>query len=357
MRARISCVALLLLAGCGQEAAPPDNPPLSVGVETARATDYAPSIVLTGEVRARIQSDLSFRVSGRVIARNVEVGAHVTPDQVLAEIDPQEQQANVTAAEATVQAAEAQLRQATSAFERQKQLLERGFTTRREYDQAEASFRTAQGTLDSSQAGLATARDQLTHTSLRAGVAGTVTARNVEVGQVVQAAQTMFTLAQDGPRDAVFNVYESVFVHPPAEDGTIDLVLVSDPSVTAKGHVREVSPTIDPATGTVRVKVNIENPPAAMALGAPVIGSGKLRARSLVILPAAALTTDKGVPAVWVVDPAKKTVSLRRIVVDSYHTGEIVLSSGVAAGEIVVTSGAQLLWPDKVVAFAKGAAK
>lgn len=357
MRARIGFLALLLLSACGQEAAPPAKEPLRVGVETARAVDYAPSVVLTGEVRARIQSDLSFRVSGRVIVRNVDVGAHVTPDQVLAEIDPQEQQQNVAAAEATVQAAEAQLRQATSAFERQKQLMERGFTTRREYDQTEASFRTAQGTLESAQAQLGTARDQLTHTSLRAGVAGTVTARNVEVGQVVQAAQTMFTLAQDGPRDAVFNVYESVFVHEPSEDGMIDLALVSDPSVTAKGKVREVSPTIDPATGTVRVKVDIQNPPAAMALGAPVVGSGKFRARSLVVLPEGALTTDRGAPAVWIVDAARKTVSLRRIVVDSYHTGEIVLREGVSPGEIVVTNGAQLLWPDKVVAFAEGAAK
>ncbi|NIK47241.1 efflux RND transporter periplasmic adaptor subunit [Variibacter gotjawalensis] len=350
-------MALLLLAGCGQEAAPPERQPLRVGVETARATDYAPAVVLTGEVRARIQSDLSFRVSGRVIQRNVDVGAHVTPDQVLAEVDPQEQQANVTAAEATVQAAEAQLRQASSAFDRQKQLMDRGFTTRREYDQAEASFRTAEGTLQSAQAQLGTARDQLGHTILRAGVSGTITARNVEVGQVVQAAQTMFSIAQDGPRDAVFNVYESVFVQQPADDGTIELALISDPAVTAKGKVREVSPTIDPQTGTVRVKVNIIDPPPAMALGAPVVGSGKFRARSLVIIPAAALTLDSGFPAVWVVDPTKKTVSLRKIVIDSYHTGEVVLRDGVKPGEVLVTSGAQLLWPNKVVAFAQGGAK
>jgi RND family efflux transporter MFP subunit len=279
----------------------------------------------------------------------------VKPDDVLAEIDPQEQQANVTAAEATVQAAEAQLRQATSAFDRQKQLLDRGFTTRREYDQAEASFRTGQGTLQSAQAQRDTARDQLGHTVLRAGVAGTITARNVEVGQVVQAAQTMFTIAQDGPRDAVFNVYESVFVQQPAEDGFIDLALLSDPSVKAKGQVREVSPTIDPATGTVRVKITIVDPPPGMTLGAPVIGTGKFRARPVVILPAAALATDAGAPAVWVVDPATKTVSLRPIVIESYHTGEIVLREGVAAGEIVVTRGGQLLWPNKPVAFAQGA--
>ena len=122
----------------------------------------------------------------------VNVGDHVTADQVLARLDPQQQQATVTAAEAAVQAAEAVLRQATSTYERQKALLAQGFTTKREHDQAEEAYRTAQASLDAAQAQLGTARDQLSDTVLRAGVPGVITARNAETGQVVQAAQTRF---------------------------------------------------------------------------------------------------------------------------------------------------------------------
>ena len=135
----------------------------------------------------------------------------------------------LNSAQATVQAAEAQLRQASSALERQKALLERGYTTRREYDAAEEAFRTSQSSLDSANAQLATARDQLSYTVLRAGTPGIITARNAEAGQVVQAAQAVFSLAQDGARDAVFYLHESAFSHDLARP-EVEIALVADPS-------------------------------------------------------------------------------------------------------------------------------
>ena len=143
---------------------------------------------------------------------------------------------------------------------------------------------TAQASLDNARAQLGTARDQLSDTVLRAGVPGVITARKIETGQVVQVAQTAFSIAQDGPRDAVFNVYESIFTHEPA-DPAIELTLVSDPAVKAKGTVREISPTVDTSNGTVRVKVGIEHPPAAMTLGAAVIGEARFQPRKLVVVP------------------------------------------------------------------------
>ena len=208
----------------------------------------------------------------------------MTADQVLARLDPQQQQATVTAAEAAVQAAEAVLRQATSTYERQKTLLAKGFTTKRDHDQAEEAYRTAQASLDAARAQLGTARDQLSYTVLRAGVPGVITARNAETGQVVQVAQSVFSIAQDGPRDAVFHVHELIFTHEPG-DPAIELTLVSDPAVKAKGTVREVSPTVDASSGTVRVKVGIEHPPAAMTLGAAVIGESRFQPCKLVVIP------------------------------------------------------------------------
>lgn len=354
---RAACWAALAAAAClasCQEAHPPEKLPMNVQAETAVLTDYAPVVRLTGEVQAQVQSDLSFRVNGRVAERLVDVGDHVTADQVLARIDPKEQQAGVTAAEAAVRAAEAALRQATSTYERQKALLVRGFTTQREHDQAQEAFRKAQGSLETAKAQLGTARDQLSYTVLRAGAPGVITSRSVEAGQVVQAAQTVFSLAQDGPRDAVFNVYESIFTRELANPG-IELTLLSDPTVRAMGIMREIAPTVDPSTGTVRVKFSVEHPPAAMALGAAVVGAGRFQPRQFVVMPWSALSSKSGQPAVWIVDPQTKAVSLEPITIEGYDTGKVIVRDGIEPGEIVVTSGTQLLRPDQVVAWANGA--
>lgn len=336
-----------LLSACGEEAAPP-SPPLRVVVQTVQRSEYSPTVSLTGEVIARVVSELSFRTSGRVVDRRVEIGDHVTADQILATLDPEEQQANVTAARAGVQAAEAQLRQTTSAFDRQRTLLTQGFTTRREHDQAEEALRTAQSRLDAARAELGTAQDQLNQTTLRAGTAGIITARNVEAGEVVQAAQTVYTLAQDGPRDAIFNLYESIFIHEPA-NRTIRVALVADPGVTGTARPREISPVVDPASGTVRVRLEIIDAPAAMTLGAALIGTGQFQPQPVILLPWSALSSAEGGPAVWVVDPATRAVSLRRITVEAYEVERILVRDGLEPGQVVVTRGQQLLRPGQVV--------
>ncbi|MBN8942199.1 MAG: efflux RND transporter periplasmic adaptor subunit [Rhizobiales bacterium] len=354
-RAAIGRLVLALGLGsavgaCQDRAVEPAKPAAQVKVEAVAFTDYSPAVSLTGEIRARFQADLSFRVSGRITERNVDVGAHVTADQILARLDPQEQQADVDAAQASVRAAEAQVRQAASAFERQKTLLGQGFTTRRDHDQAEAALRTAQGSLDAARAQLATAQEALSYTGLRAGAAGIITARNAEVGQVAQAAQAMFTLAQDGPRDAVFQVHESAFLQQP-ENALIGLALVSDPSVRTTGKVREISPTVDARTGTVRVTITVNDTPDAMTLGTAISGTARLKSRHVVILPWSALASDSGRPAVYVVDAASKVAGLRQVTVLAYQTGKVVISAGLRPGDLVVTDGTKLLRPDEVVAM------
>ena len=206
-------------------------------VQPVKLLKYAPKATLTGEIIARVQSDLSFRVSGRIIERKVDVGAHVQAAEVLARLDPKVQEADVEGAAAAVQAAEAKLRQVTSNFERQKTLIALGWTTQRDYDQAEQEHRSALAMLDSAKAQLATARDQLAQTVLRAPSPGIITASTMEVGQVAQPGQPVFALAQDGPRDAVINIQESVFAAG-FNDG-VEISLVSDPKI--KKDVRRSS--------------------------------------------------------------------------------------------------------------------
>jgi len=182
-------------------------------------------------------------------------------------LDSKVQEADVAGAGAGVQAAEARLRQVTSVFNRQKDLLAQRFTTQREYDQAEQAQRSAQAQLDGAHAQLATARDQLAQTVLRAPSSGVITARHIDVGQVVQTSQSAFALAQDGPRDAVVNVQETLLAGGPY-DG-LEIALVDDPKIKARGEIREISPVVN-ATGGVRVKIGIAETPPEMVLGAAV---------------------------------------------------------------------------------------
>ncbi|HJQ59250.1 MAG TPA: efflux RND transporter periplasmic adaptor subunit [Vineibacter sp.] len=357
-RRRLAVSALALtavgLAGCRREAtvAPP---PIAVRVTTVAVTQDAPTVTLTGEIRPRIQSDLSFRATGRIIDRQVDVGAHVEAGQVLAVIDPKEQEADVASAAASVESAEAQLRQVSATYERQKALLARGFTTRRDYDQAEESLRVAQAALKGANAQLGVARDQLAHTVLRSDVAGIVTARHAEAGQVVQAAQPVFTIAHDGARDAVFQVHETVLAQAPPERG-VEISLLSDSNVRVTGAVREIAPAVNAATGTITVKVGLDAPPPAMTLGAAVTGVGRLPARPMVILPWDAMTLLAGKPSVWLVDPRTNAVAPQPVTVARFDSRQVVISAGLTPGQIVVTTGAQLLRPGQIVSPAKGAA-
>lgn len=340
---------VLAVAACSKAPAPAAQAPLPVRAQIASLSSYAAPVALTGEIKARIQSDLAFRFAGRIAKRLVDVGDRVEPGQVLATLESKEQTADVNSATAAVQSAEASLRKVAATFERQKALLATGYTTQTAYDNALQALRAAEAMLDSARSNLATAQDQLTYTALRADAPGIVTARNAEAGQVVEAAQAVFTVARDGGRDAVFDVYEALLAHR-LPDNTIQLALPSNPAVKATGRIREVAPAIDPSSGTVRVKIAVDAPPPEMSLGAAVVGVGRSQPRTVFRLPWTAFFTQDGKPTVWVVDPQSKVVSSKSIVIDSYRSGELLVSAGLEPGEIVVTAGVQLLRPGQLVA-------
>jgi RND family efflux transporter MFP subunit len=362
----IGALAIIVctLSGCSEETQSPHTAQ-PVNVQIVNSSSYGTSTTLTGEIRARVESDLAFRFAGRIATRNVDVGDYVKAGQVLAQLESSEQISNVDSATAGVTSAEASLREAESTFEREKSLLERGFTTKTKYDNAEETVRVARASLDSAKSDLATMQDQLNYTTMRAEVTGIITSRNVEAGQVVEAAQAVFTLAHNGARDAVFDVHEGLLTQAPDPAGKlIEIVLLSDPTIKTNGRVREIAPAVDPLTGTVKIKVGIENPPAAMQLGAAVAGIGKGDSQKVVRLPWTAFFTQDDKPAVWVVDPVSNAVAIRLVTVDQYLTNTLLISEGLEHDDIVVTAGVQLLWPGKVVApqisiksVAEGAAK
>ncbi len=162
---------LALLSGCGQDKAEPKQHS-RVFVQTVQSADFAAAVTLTGDIQARVQTDLSFRVGGKIIQRMVDVGDRVTARQVLAKLDPKDLQTNVDSAQAQVVAEQARVKQTAAAFVRQEKLLPKGYTSRSEYDAAQAALRSSQSALAAAQAQLANAREQLGYTALIADARG-----------------------------------------------------------------------------------------------------------------------------------------------------------------------------------------
>ena len=337
----------MVVAGCDKPT-PPNDEPRPVRTVTIEQKAEGATVSLTGHIRAKDQVSVAFRLDGRMINRPVNVGDMVKAGQVVAQLDDQNQQNALRSARADLASAEAALTQTRLAFGRQQKLLQGGWTTRARFDDAQQAMAAAQAQVDSAVARLHIAQDQLSYTVLFATAPGMVTAVGAEPGEVVRAGQMVVQLAQQGGRDAVFDAPEELIRTGP-RDPLVEIILTDDPQIRATGRVREVAPQADSVTRTFQVKVGIIDPPEAMRLGSTVTGSIKLSAPAGVQVPASALTQENGEPAVWVVDPQSRTVSLHGVKVLRYDPAAIIVSQGLRSGEIVVTAGVQALRPGQKV--------
>jgi RND family efflux transporter MFP subunit len=346
-RIALVIAAALPLVACGKEQ-PKQVEVRAVRVTAVRHTPSGETISLTGQIQAKDQVNLAFRIFGRLQERNVTVGDTVTPGQIVARIDSQDYQNTLRSAEADLVSAQAVLANAQNTESRQRELLSKGFAARAQYDQAEQQLKTAQSQVESAEAKLQNAKDNLTYTELKSDVAGSVTAKGAERGEVVAAGRMVLQVAREGGRDAVFNVPSQLIRQSP-RDPEVTVALSDDPAVVTTGHVREVAPQADAATGTYVVKIGLDNPPDAMRLGATVTGRVSIESGPVIQLPGTALTRSQGKPTVWVVDPDKKTVSLFPVIVGHYDTSSIIVTDGLKDGDLVVTAGVQALQPGQQV--------
>ncbi len=341
------------LSGCDRKP-PPAAQARPVRTVTVERSAEGEILSLTGQIRAKDQVSLAFRLDGRMIKRPANVGDALKAGDVIAQIDPQNQQNALRTAQANLASVEAALTQARLTFGRQQQLLADGWTPRAKFDEAQQAFLGAEAQVDAAHAQVGIAQDQLGYTVVFADAAGVVTATGAEPGEVVHAGQMIVNLARQGGRDAVFDVSEQLIRTGP-RDPVVQIALSNGPSVRATGRVREVSPQADPSTRTYQVKVGIIDPPKAMELGSTVTGSIKLSAPVGLQVPPSALTEADGRPAVWVVDPKNQTVSLRNVDVGRYDPADVVVAQGLDAGDIVVTAGVQTLHPGQTVRLLGGA--
>jgi RND family efflux transporter MFP subunit len=348
--ARVALVfaALVSLSACEQEEAAVEPEIRPVRVVTVGPADGAETVSLSGLVEARTEADLAFRIGGRIVERLVDVGDKVVAGQLVARLDPEDEENALRSARAALAAAQAQLAEAEANYDRQAQLLARGFTTRQRYDEARQVRTTLRNQVDSATAQVEIGRVRLSDTELVADAAGVVTQRGAEAGEIVAAGRMVVRVARDDGRDAVFDAPKALLDTVPAQS-VIDVALSIDPAVRAQGRVREVAPRADPVTGTFRVRVGLDAAPERMRLGSTVVGTATLAASAGHRLPASALTRADGRTAVWVFDPASGTVNLRPVDVGAFLPAEIEITGGLTEGDVVVTAGVQSLRPGQSV--------
>lgn len=330
----------ILLTGCKSpvQADPRTQPSLVrvIPVGSAQRGDHA----FTGVVTARVQSDLGFRVSGKITKRFVDVGQIVRVGQPLMRIDVTDFAHAITTQTQNVEAAKAKAKQASADEERYRGLVSTGAVAASTYDQVKANADAAQAQLAAVEAQAQVARDEGDYSLLVADSDGTVVETLAEPGQVVAAGQTVVKLAHAGPREAAVNLPETI--RPSL--GSAARATVYGKSDSVEAHLRQLSDAADPATRTFEARYVLGGVDAKAPLGATVTiqlpGAAETDAMTI---PVAAIIDRGNGPGVWVLNEKSSTVSFRPVTMSRIGDEDATLSSGVHPGEQIIALGAHLL--------------
>lgn len=336
------------LAACSRTA-PSEEPIRAVKVITVGMQAPASTLEYAGEVRARVESRLGFRVGGKVLDRSVEPGQHVKAGQLLARLDPQDLKLAADAARAQLAAARTNHALAAADFKRYQGLKNQNFISDAELERRDAVVQTARAQLDQAQAQWSVQGHQAAYASLHADVAGVVTAVLAERGQVVAAGTPVFQIAQDGVRDVVFSVPEDKVAA--IRIGTeVQIRRWSTPGML-EGLIREVAASADPVTRTFTVKVAVPTKDE-LALGSTVSVLPMALQHSgvpVIKLPTSALRQEGQATAVWVLDGTSMTVKSQIVQVATADGNEVVVAGGLQPGMQVVVAGVHVLAPGQNV--------
>lgn len=342
---------VLGLAGCDRPAPPPEP------IRPVRVVTVAPQIFenrssYTGEVRARYETNLAFRVGGKIVARFVEIGSEVKKGALLARLDPEDTRLAIENARGQLNAAQANFNQAQIELNRYRSLFNSRVVSQAELDRRQNTYNTAAAQLDSARSQLQAAQNQMAYTELHADADGVITAIGIEAGQVVAAGQTVMKLARPAEKEVVFDVAENRLGE--LRNATaIAISLWAQPEKEYTGVVREIAPGADPVTRTYAVKVAVQEPPATMRLGmTATVAIIRRSDAQMIALPLPALYQQGNQPAVWVFTPAdagQGQVNLRPVKVAAYIENAVLIAEGLQPGDQVVTAGVHKLIPGQTV--------
>jgi multidrug efflux system membrane fusion protein len=330
-------------AGCAKHEAAPDTV-RPVMLTQVAAGSGAALAVFAGEVRPRYESDLAFRIGGKIVARKVDAGARVRKGQELAQLDPSDLRLQAEAANAQVAAARTEYEFAQAEYQRYQSLLEQKFVSASAVDAKRNTMNTNRAKLEQATANLEVTRNQAAYATLVAPEDGVITAVVAEAGQVVAAGQPVMRHARENEREVAIAVPESR-IGELARAKEIVVALVGDSEKPYRAKLREISPAVDAATRTFAVRISVLDPAPALQWGmsANVVLLGAEGGRAALLPPGALYQAVDGRPAVWVYDPAGGKLSLRPVVISQYREDGVVVASGVASGEWIVAAGANKL--------------
>ena len=346
MKHSIRCLALVsILAGCGKEPAPAiqiERPALTILAGSSASADGK---TYSGEIRARHETQLGFRIGGKIIERLVDAGAQVRAGQALMRLDSGDVGLQLGSAEAQYQLADADTK-------RYRELHSKGFVSQAALDAKEAALKAA-----SAQAGLA--RNQSAYATLHADRAGVIAATLAEAGQVVAAGQPVLRLAPDGEREVAIAIPESQLANlKTGAAAEITLLTDGDGAAPLAGRLRELAAVADPVSRTYAARVALVRPASVAALGmtARVYFPSNKKSDGLLI-PLTAIFQQGKQAAVWIV-AADRNISLRPVQVAAYRDDGAVISGGLAAGERIVSNGVhRLAAGEKIRAIESGSAR
>lgn len=330
----------LVLAGCQQKEAP--AAPLRVVMVAQPATAELGRTSYSGEVRARQEADLSFRVAGKVTQRLVDVGSQVKKGQVLAVLDPTDANLQLNAAQAQLESSQAVERTAKTELERYRQLLPSNAISRSQFDQIENQYKTARSTVQQARANYDVVSNQAAYSTLRADKNGVVVTRHVEVGQVVNAGQPIYTLAMAGEREVIIGVPEQL-VNQLSVRQPVQVSLWSNAEQLLPAYIREISPAAD-ASRTFAVRVAFSNASAPVNIGQSArVFVTAANSNQQLSIPLAALTAESQNSYVLVFNPANSTLIKKPVRIGAYGRDSVPVLDGLNRQEWVVIGGVHLL--------------
>jgi multidrug efflux system membrane fusion protein len=338
--------ALLLLGACSkQEQKTEDIRP--VRVLQLLSSDIDVNAEFSGEVRARVESRLGFRVGGKIVSRKVDVGTLVKKGQTLMQLDPQDLQLSQAQALANLRAAETNRDLAKAELQRYQELRSKSFVSQAVLDSKDSTYKAAQANVEASQAGYRGQANQAGYAALLSDVDGVVTSVDAEVGQVVSPGTPVVRVAKAGEKEIVIGLPEDK-VETLRRIPDVQVRLWADPKHLVAGKIREISPVADPSTRTYTVKVSIPDTLAEAKLGmTAVVQFASKTAVPQIKVPLTALFYEKSATSVWVVENG--AVKLVPVVIGGVAGNDIVLAAGVRTGQTVVTAGVNLLKPGQKV--------
>jgi RND family efflux transporter MFP subunit len=317
------------------------------------AAPEAGASVYSGEVRARREADLGFRIPGKIVARSVDMGASVKKGQVLARIDPADTQMNAQAARAAAEAAKTDFQFASAEFDRYKALADKGFVSRTVLDQKTSTLDAARSRLEQAQAQAELSRNQVGYTTLVADQDGVITAVLAEAGQVVSAGQPVMRLARPEEKEVLISIPEAR-IGQIRQARAVAVRLAANPDKIYQGRVRELAPSADAVTRSFAARVSIADADANVALGMTasvlfVDGAAASPAGSgAVLIPLTALSRQGDQPAVWVINTSGQA-QLRAVSIKQYREDGILVGQGLTPGEVIAVAGVHKLVPGQVV--------